>query len=45
MVKNCVPNQIFANLEGIMPHSFRTKFGTSGYSDKIQAGYKERTEI
>ena len=45
MVKNCVSNQIFANLEGIMPHSFRTKFGASGYSDNIQAGYKERTEI
>jgi hypothetical protein len=45
MLKNCVLNQIFANLEGMMPHSFRTKFETSGNSDNIQAGYKERTEI
>ena len=45
MEKNCVSNQIFDDLEGIMPHSFRTKFVTSDHSDNIQAGYKERTEI
>ena len=37
--------QIFSDLKGIMPHSFRTKFETSDHSDIIQAGYKERTEI
>ena len=45
MVKNCVSNKIFTNLEGIMPRSFRTNFEISDHSDNIQAGYKERTEI